>query len=510
MRTILLFMALLMPGLASAQSAFQRLNPPGPHAVGVRIVEQYDRSRGYRGATDLDTGKPTQGARARPIQTMIWYPALKGPGRTMTAGDYLRFGATNEAFGQASAERSRLEAAYLTERTSQLAPDRARAELAAPMTARRDALAAGGKFPVVIYAPGYAGDAYENADLCEYLASLGYLVIASPSLGQGPGGMTIDLEGAEAQMGDIEYLIGYAHTLPQADVARIAVIGFSWGGMANVMAAARDPRISALVAFDGSVRVFPGIVEQARFLTPERITAPLLYMASAAKSIESAPADANRDTSFLNKMKYADLYRVTLAPYTHANFAVMLGQRFLPDGDYGDYDKTELSVANAWAETYVRRFLDAYLKGDPAGHAFINTPAARTGAPGHLFTLFSRKAEGVPPTRAAFAAELARQGFDHASDVYKAFRQRAPAFTLSNEALNLWGYALVRDGDTSAAVAIMRLDTELYSDDANAWDSLGEVYARNGQKSLAIDAYRKSLVLNPANGNAAKQIAALQ
>ncbi len=68
----------------------------------------------------------------------------------------------------------------------------------------------------------------------------------------------------------------------------------------------------------------------------------------------------------------------------------------------------------------------------------------------------------------------------------------------------------MRDGDKPAAVAIMQLETELYPGDANAWDSLGEVYAKNGQKSLAIDAYRKSLVLNPANGNATKQIATLQ
>lgn len=510
MRTILLFIALLMPSLASAQSNFTRLNPPGPHAVGLRVVEPYDLSRGHRGATDPDTGKPTQGERARPIQAMIWYPAQKGSGQRMTAGDYLRFGATSDAFGQVPAERARLEAAYLAERTFALSPKRARDELAAKMTARRDALAEPGKFPVVIYAPGYAGDGYENADLCEYLAGMGYVVIGSPSLGQRPGGMTIDLEGAEAQMGDIEYLIGYAHTLPQADTGRVGVIGYSWGGMANIMAAAKDPRIAALVDFDGSVRFFPGIVEQSRYVTPERITAPLLYVASAPREIENAHADANRDTSFLNKMKYADLYRVTMAPYEHANFAVMLGQRFLADNNYGDYDKDELSVANAWVETYVRRFLDAYLKGDRAGQAFLDTPASRTGAPAHLFTLFSRKAQGVPPTREAFAAELARQGFDHATDVYKAFKKREPEFTLSDEGLNMWGYTLLRNGDTAAAVAILHLATELYSDNSNAWDSLGEAYAKNGQNDLAIDAYRKSLALNSGNGNATKQIATLQ
>lgn len=139
-----------MPGLTSARSNFTRLKPPGSHAVGLRVVVQYDLSCGYRGATDPDTGKPTQGERASPIQTMIWYPAQRGSGQRMTAGDYLQFGATCVAFRQTPAERARLEAACLAERTFALSPKRAREELAATMTARRDALAEVDKCPVVI------------------------------------------------------------------------------------------------------------------------------------------------------------------------------------------------------------------------------------------------------------------------------------------------------------------------------------------------------------------------
>jgi len=46
--------------------------------------------------------------------------------------------------------------------------------------------------------------------------------------------MTDDLEGVEAQRGDISFLIGYAHTQPQADISHIAVAGYSWGGLAVV------------------------------------------------------------------------------------------------------------------------------------------------------------------------------------------------------------------------------------------------------------------------------------
>jgi dienelactone hydrolase len=361
-----------------------------------------------------------------------------------------------------------------------------------------------------VYAPSYRGAAFENADLCEYLASQGYVVIASPSTGQGPFGMNDDLEGVEAQVGDIQYLIGYAHRLPQADTDHLAVIGYSWGGLANVMAAAKDARIGALVSLDGSVRSYPDVIDQSRFLTPDRLTVPMLYIAAAPRQIEDLPADMNRERSFLNRMKYGDLYRVTLAPYVHPNFSVMSGQRFLAESGYGNYDKDELSAANGWLETYVRRFLDAFLKGDATGHAFLDAPAARTGAPAHLLTVYRTKGEGDPPTRTAFAAALARDGFEKASSIYEAFRKRDSTFSLTDSDLNAWGYHLLRAGSTHQSVAVFRLNSELHADSWNAFDSLGEAYAGDGNRDSAVQAYRRSLALNPANGNAVERLKALR
>jgi dienelactone hydrolase len=502
MRVLPLLLAVLgLADIASAQSNFTRTNPAGPYTVGLRVVEQYDRSRAYRGATDPYSGQPTNRERARPIQTLIWYPAEKGTGSAMRAEDYLRLGATADHFGHAPGERARMEAAYVDSRVRALSPERAKAELAATMLAYRDARPTAGSFAVVIYAPSYRADASENADLCEYLASHGDVVIASPSLGQTPGGMTDDLEGALAQVGDIEFLIGFAHGLAQADTRRLAVIGYSWGGLANVMAAARDSRIVALVALDGSVRTYPAVIEQSRFLTPARVTAPLLYIAATPKQVEALSPDVNAETSFLNRLKYADLYRVTLAPYVHANFSVM-GQRFMAHDEYGDYDKDELSTANGWLEQYVRYFLDGSLKGDAAGRAFLDTPANKIGAPPHMLTTYVSKAQGVPPTRDAFAAELARQGFDRASAVYRAFEQRDSSFALSEGEVNAWGYRLMRAGDVKSSVAILRLNAELHGDSWNAFDSLGEAYAQAGEKAMAVACFRKSLAINPGNTNA--------
>jgi hypothetical protein len=67
---------------ASAQNApvFQFTEKPGPYQVGLNVVEQYDYSRVYRHSTDA-LGKPYSGERARPLQTLVWYPAQKNPGK---------------------------------------------------------------------------------------------------------------------------------------------------------------------------------------------------------------------------------------------------------------------------------------------------------------------------------------------------------------------------------------------------------------------------------------------
>jgi len=72
-----------------------------------------------------------------------------------------------------------------------------------PMLAIRDAVMARGRYPVVVYSFSYRALAHENADLCEYLASHGYIVIASPSTGPRGADMSDDVEGMEVQAADI-------------------------------------------------------------------------------------------------------------------------------------------------------------------------------------------------------------------------------------------------------------------------------------------------------------------
>jgi hypothetical protein len=189
------------PVVVSGDQHFHFTEKPGPDAVGLKVVEQYDFSRSYRSVTD-ELGKPYQGERARPLQTLIWYPAEKSSGKPMTVGDYGDLLATEISFGRPALSPDWKQGI-----------DGMKPALLDSMWAVRNAPLLAGRFPVVIYAPSLSSMSWENADLCEYLASHGYVVVASPDMGATSRNMTSDLGGIDAQAQDISFLIGYAQTL---------------------------------------------------------------------------------------------------------------------------------------------------------------------------------------------------------------------------------------------------------------------------------------------------------
>lgn len=72
--------------------------------------------------------------------------------------------------------------------------------------------------------------------------------------------------------------------------------------------------------------------------------------------------------------------------------------------------------------------------------------------------------------------------------------------------INSTGYAYLNAQKTRAAVNVFELVAELWPMSFNAWDSLGEGLMNAGENDRAIEAYERSLELNPANANATSMI----
>ncbi len=92
------------------------------------------------------------------------------------------------------------------------------------------------------------------------------------------------------------------------------------------------------------------------------------------------------------------------------------------------------------------------------------------------------------------------KGVEGAISRYKQLRTSDAGFELSEwRSLNRLGYAMLRAGHASDAAAIFALNTEIFPERWEAWDSLAEAYMVDGKRDLAIKNYQKSIDMNPKN-----------
>ena len=105
------------------------------------------------------------------------------------------------------------------------------------------------------------------------------------------------------------------------------------------------------------------------------------------------------------------------------------------------------------------------------------------------------------------SATIATSGIDGAAQQYGQIKAAAPTtYNFDEDELNTLGYELIRNKQWKEAIRIFQLNVEAYPQSSNTYDSLGEAYMDDGDQSLAIANYRKSLQLNPKNGNAVQML----
>jgi len=493
-----------------AQSAplFHFEPKPGPYTVGLKVVEQYDHSRVYRSATGA-LGKPYAGDRDRPLQTLIWYPA-ETAAKPMTVKDYVDLLPSEVDF----------EHPHTWDNWNDYVAAVKPAYSSAMMSVR-DAKPTMGHFPVVIYAPSLNAMSWENADLCEYLASHGYVVIATPEFGAHTRAMAVDnLDGVEAEVADIEFLIGYAKSLPDTDMSEIAVAGYSWGGMANLFAAAKDSRIRAMAELDTSFRYFPGQVKQATYVHPEQMAIPLLYLSHGEQSQEvlaTRNTPAQTGPSVLNEWTHGDMIYVNMMGLVHGEFASMFQRseafwKNYPLGRIADYTREDGTTGYGFIARYVLAFFDSYLKGDAAGTKFLHNTPAENGAPPHFIAVNFRKAKGIAPSLESLKVEAGKQGFDHLDTIYAGMKKDTPDFKPVATEMRSWADDLTAAGHLAQAIDVLKLAAAIYPEGVvgfQVYTALGDAYAKNGQKELAIESYKTQLEKTPVNATVAEKLKAL-
>lgn len=88
--------------------------------------------------------------------------------------------------------------------------------------------------------------------------------------------------------------------------------------------------------------------------------------------------------------------------------------------------------------------------------------------------------------------------------------QTSGEYNIKEREMNSLGYDFLESEKLDTAMEIFKMNTTIFPESSNAFDSLGEVYVLKGNKEKAIESYEKSVFLDPNNINAIKKLKELK
>lgn len=117
---------------------------------------------------------------------------------------------------------------------------------------------------------------------------------------------------------------------------------------------------------------------------------------------------------------------------------------------------------------------------------------------------------GMPAVLTALHDAMEKDDYKHVDTVVADIRGSHPELNLTEGFVNQWGYNLLSSKRSAQAIALFTYNTSTWPKSGNAFDSLAEAYEGTGETAKAIDNYKRSLALNPANQHAIDRLKALE
>jgi dienelactone hydrolase len=418
---------------------------PGPFTVGFRSSWRLDPSRAYNRVFD-DKTTYASGKSPRPILINMWYPAEPAKNlEPMPHRGYLAIQSSEPQFAKIASELIGYEqdvvCTEVMRKPKQELTGAERRSLEglwnAVTAAYRNAPAVERRFPLVIYHSGGGSSFEENAVLCEFLASHGYVVLGSAF--QEPTGESYNIDGRLGSARDMEYLIAYADSLPDVDWKHIGIVGHSAGAQAALMFQAQDASpVDAVVSLDTT--------QDYASLSDHRwddMIKPILENRTNSRKPLLFLANSHAVFEFADQLTGAERYYLTLRDMGHNDFISQGIQRRDVESLAHPDDQARRTKCDAARSAYaivcecVVDFFDAHLKGDLKTKQalikkFESNPLGGT-APHMRFVArgvsgpepFKNGSE-VPPEPRQVRPLLAKQGVDSTITIFKAYHGKEP------------------------------------------------------------------------------------
>ena len=506
MRTIALITFIFFQiGVIKGQTSLKEINlKNGEYSVGFKHYTIIDSTRLYRIANDFNNKLVF-----RLIPISIWYPAViesKGS-KQLTVLDYLEILKEEE-------ESKNLPNELLLDWFPDLGDTpQNRAHLTEKGNAFSNTNFLKGKFPVVVYAPSYQASSIENFVLFEYLASNGFVVISSPSRGTETrwleGGTTKDMG---TQSRDVEFLLKEIHKYEYIDSDSIALMGFSFGGLANAITVMKNQGISAMVSLDGTERYNYPILEKSPYFNLDRFDIPYIHFAQKdipeeVLTSDKIPEELNYKFQLYDSLKYSNAYSYKFHDLTHSHFG-SIGVLFSYRDKRQDKSDAEIMASYKLLSEHTLEFLNATLKNEADAMKFIENSPVKNGFSEDLVSKKMKKSL----TKIFDFNDLAlNQGYRDLIPLYKKEVAKNPTLKLEEAMLNNLGLRLsFNAGKMEQGINVFLLAVHIYPNSANLYDSLALAYQYNNDTEKAIANYKKSLELDPSNQHAIDRLKELK
>lgn len=190
---------------------------------------------------------------------------------------------------------------------------------------------------------------------------------------------------------------------------------------------------------------------------------------------------------------------------THPYFSSM-GILFQDRDIRQDKSDTEIMDSYKWLTIYTLNFLNAFLHQQREGKIFLENQPADNGVPGETIVKKSKEPMLKPYSFEDFNLLAIKQNYNDLGNLYKKIIKERPTFKLDEWKANTLGLTLLFQKKIREGINILRLNTNLFPESANAYDSLGEGYLIAGDKKNAAESFKSSLKFDPQNQNAMNRL----
>ncbi|MFY9557799.1 MAG: S41 family peptidase [Blastocatellia bacterium] len=114
-----------------------------------------------------------------------------------------------------------------------------------------------------------------------------------------------------------------------------------------------------------------------------------------------------------------------------------------------------------------------------------------------------RLSKGIKLLAKNLERDIDDKGIDAALKAFDQGKSGGPdTYYIDETRINQLGYQLMNNGKTTEAIEVFKVNVREFPKSSNVYDSLGEAYAKAGNRELAIENYRRSVELDPKNTNA--------